>query len=67
MQPALTPEFSWENVLNYGFIGFYVGIVPITLGLIWYPFMKRMKKSWINGHSFPNSRTPSILIFWNII
>ena len=46
---TLTPEFSWENVLNYGFIGFYVGIVPITLGLIWYPFMKRMKKSWINA------------------
>lgn len=46
---TLTPEFSWDNVLNYGFIGFYVGIVPITLGLLWYPFMKRMKKSWINA------------------
>jgi ZIP family zinc transporter len=46
---TLTPELSWENVLNYGFIGFYVGIVPITLGLCWYPFMKRMKKSWINA------------------
>jgi zinc transporter, ZIP family len=34
---TLTPELSWENVLNYGFIGFYVGIVPITLGLLWYP------------------------------
>lgn len=46
---TLTPEFSWDNVLNYGFIGFYVGIVPITLGLLWYPFLKRMKKSWINA------------------
>lgn len=46
---TLTPEFSWDNVLNYGLIGFYVGIVPITLGLLWYPFMKRMKKSWINA------------------
>jgi len=46
---TLTPELSWDNVLNYGFIGFYVGIVPITLGLLWYPFMKRMKKSWINA------------------
>jgi zinc transporter, ZIP family len=46
---TLTPEFSWDNVLNYGFIGFYVGIVPITLGLLWYPFMKRLKKSWINA------------------
>jgi zinc transporter, ZIP family len=46
---TLTPEFSWDNVLNYGFIGFYVGIVPITLGLLWYPFMKRLKKRWINA------------------
>lgn len=46
---SLTPEFSWDNVLNYGFIGFYVGIVPITLGLLWYPFMKRLKKSWVNA------------------
>ncbi|EFV74995.1 hypothetical protein HMPREF1013_04768 [Bacillus sp. 2_A_57_CT2] len=46
---TLTPEFTLDNVLNYGFIGFYVGIVPITLGLLWYPFMKRLKKSWINA------------------
>lgn len=46
---TLTPEFSWDNVLNYGLIGFYVGIVPITLGLLWYPFMKRMKKNSINA------------------
>ncbi|MEH7092808.1 ZIP family metal transporter [Priestia megaterium] len=46
---TLTPEASWENFLNYGLIGFYVGIVPITLGLLWYPFMKRFKRKWINA------------------
>ncbi|WP_191561603.1 ZIP family metal transporter [Metabacillus idriensis] len=46
---TLTPEASWDNFLNYGFIGFYVGIVPITLGLLWYPFMKRFKRKWINA------------------
>ena len=46
---TLTPELSWDNVLNYGFIGFYVGIVPITLGLLWYPFMKRFTRKWINA------------------
>ncbi|MGS2778245.1 ZIP family metal transporter [Robertmurraya sp. GLU-23] len=46
---TLTPEYTWDNLLNYGFIGFYVGIVPITLGLLWYPFMKRLKGSWINS------------------
>lgn len=46
---TLTPEASWSSFLNYGFIGFYVGIVPITLGLLWYPFMKRFKRNWINA------------------
>ncbi|MFY0758162.1 ZIP family metal transporter [Metabacillus dongyingensis] len=46
---TLTPETNLENFLNYGFIGFYVGIVPITLGLMWYPFMKRFSRKWINA------------------
>ena len=46
---SLTPERSWSNFLNYGFIGFYVGVVPITLGLLWYPFMKRFSRKWINA------------------
>ncbi len=46
---TLTPEASWSSFLNYGFIGFYVGIVPITLGLLWYPFMKRFNRKWINS------------------
>ncbi|PGS48721.1 ZIP family metal transporter [Bacillus sp. AFS041924] len=46
---TLTPEPSWKNFMNYGLIGFYVGIVPITLGLLWYPFMKRLKRTWINA------------------
>ncbi|TQR17548.1 ZIP family metal transporter [Psychrobacillus vulpis] len=46
---SLTPENSLSNFLNYGFIGFYVGVVPITLGLLWYPFMKRFSRKWINS------------------
>ncbi|WP_129691717.1 ZIP family metal transporter [Gottfriedia acidiceleris] len=46
---TLTPEPSWKSFFNYGLIGFYVGIVPIGLGLLWYPFMKRLKRSWINA------------------
>ncbi|MDQ0879294.1 ZIP family metal transporter [Peribacillus sp. V2I11] len=46
---TLSPETTWSNFLNYGIIGFYVGIVPITLGLLWYPFMKRFSRKWINA------------------
>ncbi|MEK4486276.1 ZIP family metal transporter [Psychrobacillus sp. FSL H8-0484] len=46
---TLTPERSLSNFLNYGFIGFYVGVIPITLGLLWYPFMKRFSRKSINA------------------
>jgi ZIP family zinc transporter len=36
-----TPEADANRFLQYALIGFYVGIVPIGLGLLWYPFMRR--------------------------
>lgn len=46
---TLTPQGNLNNFLNFGLIGFYVGIVPIGLGLLWYPFMKRFKRKTINA------------------
>lgn len=36
-----TPELSGDRFLKYALIGFYVGVVPIGLGLLWFPFMRR--------------------------
>lgn len=38
---ALTPEPDQERFLQYALIGFYVGVVPVGLGLLWFPFMRR--------------------------
>lgn len=38
---AQTPEPGSKQFLQYALIGFYVGIVPVGLGLLWYPFMRR--------------------------
>lgn len=46
---TLTPQANFNNFLNYGLIGFYVGIVPIGLGLLWFPFMKRFRRKTINA------------------
>ncbi|UVI28433.1 ZIP family metal transporter [Paenibacillus spongiae] len=35
--PKASPELFWQ----YALIGFYVGIVPVGLGLLWYPFLRR--------------------------
>lgn len=46
---TLTPQANFNNFLNYGLIGFYVGIVPVGLGLLWFPFMKRLRRKTINA------------------
>jgi ZIP family zinc transporter len=46
---VLTPGFSGETFWRYALIGFYVGIVPIALGLLWYPFLRRLGASGINA------------------
>ncbi|MCC6455999.1 MAG: ZIP family metal transporter [Caldilineaceae bacterium] len=42
--PALSQNLFW----HFGLVGFYVGIVPILLGLLWYPVMRRMGRQAMN-------------------
>lgn len=45
---VLTPGFSGATLLQYALIGFYVGVVPVSLGLLWYPFLRRVGASGMN-------------------
>lgn len=38
---ALTPVADQERFYQYALIGFYVGVIPVGLGLLWFPFMRR--------------------------
>ncbi len=40
--PALKPSF--DLVIFFAIIGTYVGIIPIMIGLLWLPFIKRISK-----------------------
>jgi zinc transporter, ZIP family len=42
-----TPEPSARGVLGYGLIGFLVGIVPVALGLLWLPSLRRAGPHWL--------------------
>jgi ZIP family zinc transporter len=42
-----TPGVSPESVLGYGLIGFFVGIVPVALGLLWLPSLRRTAPQWL--------------------
>jgi ZIP family zinc transporter len=57
---VLTPGFSGETFSSYALIGFYVGVVPVTLGLLWYPFLRRLGTA---GMNFVLALTVGLLIF----
>jgi zinc transporter, ZIP family len=46
---TLTPTPGWREFLAYGLLGIYVGVIPVGLGLLWYPAMKRMGRRWLGA------------------
>ncbi len=56
----LTPGFSSGTFFQYALIGFYVGIVPVALGMLWFPFLRRLGTSGIN---FVLALTVGLLVF----
>ncbi len=44
-----TPGSNSATFINYGLLGIYVGVIPVTLGMLWYPFMRRVKQKWVDA------------------
>jgi zinc transporter ZupT len=42
-----TPGASGRSVLGYGLLGLLVGVVPIVLGLLWLPSLRRAAPEWL--------------------
>jgi zinc transporter ZupT len=42
-----TPQPSAKGFLGYAIIGFFVGIVPVALGLLWLPSLRRASAQWL--------------------
>ena len=59
--PALEPNL--ELVGFFAIIGTYVGIIPVMIGLLWLPFIKRISK---NKYHFFLALTVGLLLFLGI-
>ena len=46
---TLTPTPGLEEFLAYGLLGVYVGVVPVALGMLWFPAMKKMGRRWLGA------------------
>ncbi len=42
-----TPTASARGFLGYGVLGFLVGVVPVALGLLWLPSLRRADARWL--------------------
>ena len=55
-----TPKTDGSYLLTFSLIGLYVGVLPVAIGLLWLPFLKRLDQRWI---SFALALTAGLLIF----
>lgn len=59
--PASKPDA--EMLGFFAIIGTYVGIIPVMVGLLWLPFIRRINKSW---YVFFLSLTAGLLLFLGV-
>jgi len=55
-----TPQPGGEQLFAYALVGVYVGIIPVGLGMLWYPAMRRFSPRTMN---FILSLTVGLLVF----
>jgi zinc transporter, ZIP family len=60
---ALAPNPDSQQIIFFAVIGVYVGIIPVMIGLLWYPFIRRMSR---NMYNFFLSLTAGLLVFLGI-
>ena len=60
---ALAPTANTEQISFFAIIGTYVGIIPVLIGLLWFPFIKKLDRS---KYIFFLSLTAGLLVFLGI-
>jgi ZIP family zinc transporter len=55
-----TPQMNGDRIGRYALIGLYVGVIPVALGLLWYPLMRRFS---MKGTHAILAFTAGLLIF----
>jgi zinc transporter, ZIP family len=55
-----TPEPSSDSFWSFFLIGLYVGVIPVFLGILWFPVLRTLGKKWM---IFLMAATAGLLIF----
>ncbi|MFQ5678032.1 MAG: ZIP family metal transporter [Gemmatimonadota bacterium] len=60
---TLTPRPNARYLGTFTLLGLYAGVVPVLLGLLWFPFLRRVDRRWLH---FFLSLTLGLLIFLGV-
>jgi zinc transporter ZupT len=44
---TLTPDPDGSTILIYALLGVYIGVIPVAIGLLWFPSLRRAAARWI--------------------
>ncbi len=55
-----TPVPDAAYFLSFTLVGLYVGVLPVAIGLLWLPFLRRLERRWIH---FSLALTAGLLVF----
>ena len=55
-----SPRTDWTYFGTFALLGVYAGVIPVFLGLLWYPFLRELSSKWL---SFFLSLTVGLLAF----
>lgn len=58
-----SPEPNGRYLATFTLLGIYVGVIPVLLGILWFPFLRRIERRWIH---FFLSLTVGLLVFLGI-
>lgn len=58
-----TPGVSASYVSRFALLGLYAGVIPVLLGLLWWPLLRRLSQSWMG---FLISLTAGVLLFLGV-
>lgn len=56
----VTPHFSRLYLDSFILLGLYIGVIPVFLGLLWFPFLRNLQRKWF---TFLISLSIGILVF----
>lgn len=46
---STTPGFGFDLLWTLALIGLFVGVIPVAIGMLWYPYLQTMSDRWLHA------------------